>query len=240
MLTLVNSQPAEHLDRREDGSLDVVSVFRTLQGEGPLVGVPSIFVRLAGCNYLCPACDTQYTEGRSRQLFDDLAVCVESMTQDSKINQVVLTGGEPFRQNFVPFADLLLYKDYGLQIETNGTLCSVLFVELAEGAPKEQLSVVCSPKGPKINDALAPFIGAYKYILDADNIADDGLPKTTMGLSTPVARPPGKWCPQWVYVQPLDTGDPVQNQRNVQACINSCYQHGYRLSYQIHKLLGLE
>ena len=36
-------------------------VFRTIQGEGVLLGVPMVFVRLAGCSVGCPECDTDYS-----------------------------------------------------------------------------------------------------------------------------------------------------------------------------------
>ena len=55
MLSL-NVQPPEKQVSRSDGFLDVVSVFKTIQGEGPFAGTPAIFVRTAGCNLFCPNC----------------------------------------------------------------------------------------------------------------------------------------------------------------------------------------
>ena len=44
-------------------SLDAVEIFAFLQGDGPLLGVPAIFIRLRGCNLACPLCDTNYSRG---------------------------------------------------------------------------------------------------------------------------------------------------------------------------------
>ena len=57
----INSQAIEKSAHYTTRSYDVHSIFPTIQGEGPFVGQPAIFIRLAGCNLQCPACDTDYT-----------------------------------------------------------------------------------------------------------------------------------------------------------------------------------
>ena len=61
----INIQPIEKRELSVDGSVQVHSIFYTLQGEGPFSGQPAVFVRLAGCNLQCPACDTDYTSRRT-------------------------------------------------------------------------------------------------------------------------------------------------------------------------------
>jgi len=224
----MNEQPisGQHLS---DEFLIVHSVFFTIQGEGPFVGRPAIFIRLGGCNLQCPLCDTDYTEGNqslSVKQVVDLAMPLASS------GLVVITGGEPFRQRLHMLIDSLLFLGYDVQIETNGTM----FQDIAF----EKVTVVCSPKGGHIHPSLAPHINALKYVLHADEIAKDGLPVRALGhpVKTVVARPPLGFR-GLVYVQPIDVGDAQENARHLQATIESAMQFDYRLCLQTHKIIGL-
>ncbi len=74
--------------------MQVVEMFYSLQGEGMLAGVPSVFVRLAGCPFRCRWCDTAYAWDYSAGEALDPAEIVERVNQwPSRF--VVLTGGEP-------------------------------------------------------------------------------------------------------------------------------------------------
>lgn len=235
MLTLdvVNTQPPEKPDYREDGSLEVVQVWHTLQGEGPLAGTPAVFVRLAGCSLLCDKCDTDYTSMRQRCSVSDLLSALDEAGSDAT-RLIVLTGGEPFRQNIVPFVKQALALAWRVQIETNGTY---YLPELPYDKGFDYLSVVCSPKTVRIHPDLSPSIDAYKYVLDADHVdPHDGLPTLSLGRARP-ARPEFK--SQDIYVQPLDEGNAERNARHAQACVTSCLRYGYRYSHQLHKHLGL-
>lgn len=238
MLSL-NTQPVEKSVHTEDGSLDIVSIFPTIQGEGPFAGTPAIFIRLAGCNLQCPLCDTDYTVGdmgRVRKTPDQILELVDAAGMFSKINLIVLTGGEPLRQNISPLVYQASGMGYHVQVETNGTLHPIK--GWAFGLDK--LSIVCSPKTPKLNPDLLPHIHAYKYILSVDAVdPNDGLPTSALGMSTPPARPhPG--FKGDVFVQPLDVQDEIKNEANVQAAVHVCMKYGYRLSLQMHKILGME
>src|SRR4051812_19063149 len=75
-------------------ALKIAEIFYSVQGEGSLVGVPSVFVRTSGCNLRCAWCDTPYTswqpEGEERTLAS-IAAEVERYPG----RHVVVTGGEP-------------------------------------------------------------------------------------------------------------------------------------------------
>lgn len=234
MLTL-NQQPPEKPVAREDGALEVVDVWLTIQGEGPYLGTPAVFVRTAGCNFQCPQCDTEYTLGRRLEAADDLVTEVRGAGRDV-VRLCVLTGGEPFRQRCSPFVRALLAEGWTVQVETNGTLWDP---DLPWGSPR--LCVVCSPKAGSVNKQLAPWVNAYKYVLSADDAEPDGLPATALGGVRP-ARPHG-WCPGGpgpaVYVQPLDEQDPARNQAHTDAAVASCLKHGFKLCLQLHKIVGL-
>ena len=72
----------------------ISEIFHSLQGEGQLVGVSSVFVRTSGCNLRCNSCDTPYAswnpEGRQMEVTDILAE-----VEKYPARHVVLTGGEP-------------------------------------------------------------------------------------------------------------------------------------------------
>lgn len=73
---MLNHQPIEKVQRTFDGTLQVHSIFKTIQGEGPFCGVPAVFIRLAGCNLQCPWCfvgNTQITMADgSRKPIEDI------------------------------------------------------------------------------------------------------------------------------------------------------------------------
>lgn len=233
MISLPNVQPSEKYEHREDGSLEVQSCFLTIQGEGPLAGRSSVFLRLNGCTLSCPNCDTDYTS--SRTLFSVpslLSLIEEKWTVKSKRKLVVLTGGEPFRQNISPLVDKLISREFSVQIETNGTL------------PPKDLNlfadVVCSPKTPRINSDLERIIHSYKYVLKAEQIDPiDGLPVSSLGMPFPPARPHVDFRGE-IFVQPEDEKILENNTRNLRVTVQSCFKFGYRLSIQGHKLAELE
>lgn len=234
MLSL-NTQPKETTVSHPDGALQVFKIFKTIQGEGPLAGTPSIFIRLSGCNLDCGFCDTDYTSSRTLMTPKEILQEVESVKGESNIKLIVLTGGEPFRQNLTEFVKAFLCRGYYIQVETNGTL----YQECA----RDITSIVCSPKTPKVNKDLVKHIQAWKYILDADNVdPNDGLPTSSLGTKVSPARPdyPTHVGCGSIYVQPLDVQDEQLNKRNQQAAIQSCLKFGYRYSHQLHKTLGLE
>jgi 7-carboxy-7-deazaguanine synthase len=72
----------------------VVEIFHSLQGEGMLVGTPSVFVRLAGCPVRCPWCDTKYAWDFSAGEELDTGQIIQRVDQ-WPCRFVVLTGGEP-------------------------------------------------------------------------------------------------------------------------------------------------
>src|ERR1700735_1165059 len=73
----------------------IAEIFYSVQGEGSLVGVPSVFVRTSGCNLRCSWGDTPYASGNPDG--DDLSVdeVFRRVTEFASARHVVLTGGEP-------------------------------------------------------------------------------------------------------------------------------------------------
>ena len=235
----INFQEITKADKTAGDSLLVHSIFRTIQGEGPNVGQPSIFVRLGGCNLQCPGCDTEYTKGTTRQSLPQIMVQIIELSVMSAVKPlIVITGGEPFRQSIVPFINMLFVHDFRVQIETNGTLGIDRAITLNKEAWRS-LEIVVSPKAGKVHESLYPFIIAYKYVASAGNIdSTDGLPTTVLGLPGRPARPHGEYEYE-VFLQPADEVDIVLNKRNTDAVIKSCMRHGYSLCLQTHKFVNL-
>jgi 7-carboxy-7-deazaguanine synthase len=118
------------------GHVLVSETFRSIQGEGKLVGVPSFFIRLSGCNLRCTWCDTPYAswkpEGQSKPVSTLVTAALQSHTR-----HVVVTGGEPM---LFPEVDELCdgLASHGLHvtIETAGTLLRQPKCNLISISPK--------------------------------------------------------------------------------------------------------
>jgi 7-carboxy-7-deazaguanine synthase len=212
--------------------LQVVKIWRTIQGEGPYVGMPAVFVRLAGCNLMCPLCDTDYTSVRNKMSFDIIARDISIMSCPDDI--VVLSGGEPFRQDITQLCRRLHELRFRVQIETNGTTFREdFFQELGNRRPK----IVCSPK-TVINRDLEPYIDAFKYVIRSGDVdPEDGLPTHALDNRAPVQRPT---VSRPIYLQPCDEGDPELNALNMKTAVESCLRYGHILCLQMHKIAGLE
>lgn len=238
----LNSQPIEKQVQSEDGSLDVVDIFHTIQGEGPYAGRPAVFVRLAGCNLQCPMCDTDYTSNRRMYSIGDLLFEIQKV-EGANTSLIVLTGGEPFRQRCGPFIRAAVAHHFEVQIETNGTIHDTsLSDSLLEEPGKCSLHdaaamIVCSPKAG-INKQLKPLICAYKYIIREGQVGEDGLPTSALDSPAFPERPQSGFLGP-IYLQPCDEGDPERNKRNLKVAVQSCLKFGYTLCLQIHKIAEL-
>lgn len=238
---MLNTQPIEKQDLTSPSILSVHSIFKTVQGEGIFAGTPAIFIRLAGCNLQCPQCDTDYTNKRKNFMVGAIMDQVHFLTENTEIRLIVITGGEPFRQNLYTLVTRLLNSGFEVQIETNGTLYGD-WLENLDSFLKLKFHVVCSPKTGSVNKKLLPFIDAYKYVVSHDSVDEiDGLPILALGhsASPQIARPHPHFAGE-IFVQPADSQDVQENQKHLETAIDSCFTHGYTLCIQIHKYIGLE
>ncbi len=234
----VNLQPPSPRVRGGSGDVEVHSTFYTMQGEGPHAGRPAVFVRLAGCNLQCPMCDTDYTSENRLWPPDALAARLQRMYTAPGTPLIVITGGEPFRQYLTPLVGFLQKNRCQVQIETNGTLPLSPDAGMF-GVNWPLVDIVCSPKTGNVNRMLKRFVTAYKYIVNAGDVSEeDGLPLHALAhpASPKLARPRRNFPLERVYVQPED---PDPDGAHLQACLRSVQEHGYTLSLQQHKIVGL-
>jgi 7-carboxy-7-deazaguanine synthase len=140
-------------------------VFYTVQGEGPLVGVPSLFVRLDACNLKCrwgeTVCDAYYTSWAPQ----GQAVALEELTRQMAaqvaahaVRHLVITGGEPALQPRAVCALAAAFKAQvpagHVTIETNGTLRvpgAAEVLDLVCLSPKLSSSVPTGTKWEKVH-----------------------------------------------------------------------------------------
>ena len=99
--------------------MKVNEIFHSIQGEGATMGIPTIFVRLTGCNLDCKWCDTEYARTEGKEM--NLGMIMEEIGK-IRCPQVCITGGEPLIQSeTVPLIDRLLDSGYLVTLETNGS-----------------------------------------------------------------------------------------------------------------------
>ncbi|MEM0967950.1 MAG: 7-carboxy-7-deazaguanine synthase QueE [Verrucomicrobiota bacterium] len=103
----------------------VSEIFSSLQGEGKLVGVPSIFLRLSGCNLRCTWCDTPYAAANATGDLLSLQEIIAKVQSFEPTSHLVLTGGEPMIARGVSDLCRALREEGGIRhltIETAGTI----------------------------------------------------------------------------------------------------------------------
>jgi len=101
-------------------SINIIEVFKSVQGESSWTGLPTTFIRLAACNLRCTWCDTPYSFGRGEPR------TLTSLIQEVDHNgcrYVCITGGEPLLQQGVyALMSRLISKGYQVSLETGGSL----------------------------------------------------------------------------------------------------------------------
>lgn len=238
---------------RDPASIAIQEIFYTLQGEGPYTGHPAVFVRTAGCNLACTFCDTEFESNINHRMTPKAVVeavhrvAMAANLPSQGMRLVVLTGGEPLRQACAHMIKALLEAGVKhVQIETAGTVWDT---ELNPFVEAGTVSIVCSPKTPKVHPAILRYCHHYKYIITAGHLDhEDGLPvggtqKSNMAIRQRLFRP---WdvtevvaTHATIWVSPCDAHDGAQTAKNTQAAVKSALFFGYRLSLQTHKMVGV-
>jgi len=217
---MINNQPPS---KQTDNPklLEVTEIFDTIQGEGPLSGYPATFVRLAGCNLQCTWCDTIYNT------VDYLTPADIVARVNHKI--VVITGGEPLRQNLEGLLRMLYNNGLTVQIETNGTIyssaafiyCDYIVVSPKTSAISKQWLLLAQQHTGRI--VIKAVIGDEAFPSQPGDKGGDPLENITPDI-----------------VMPLDSGNELENEHNKALAVEYVMKHDCRLQLQIHKELGLK
>lgn len=117
----------------------------TIQGEGAVIGAPTVFVRAGGCDYRCSWCDSlhavdnAYRHTWAKMTTEEVWAEVEMLSGGVPLT-VSLSGGNPAIQDFGPLIALGKSKGYAFALETQGTVSRDWFADLAP--------LILSPKPP--------------------------------------------------------------------------------------------
>ena len=116
----------------------ISEIFYSIQGEGELTGVPSVFIRTSGCNLRCRWCDTPYASWTPEGVEMGVEQIVEEVKRFPAANHCVLTGGEPMvARNIRKLAAALRAEGLHITIETAGTVAPEgIACDLASLSPK--------------------------------------------------------------------------------------------------------
>ncbi len=169
-------------------ALSVNETFVSIQGEGGLIGSPTLFIRLDGCPLRCTWCDTPYA------LAGDAG---QSMSTDELVAlaaghyHIVITGGEPLAQDIAPLVEALRGNNH-ITVETSGTIFADLpGVALFSISPKVGTSGY-TPKPAVLRKFCATAAGRMqlKFVIgDARDLAEAAALLSSLGDALPARTP---------------------------------------------------
>jgi 7-carboxy-7-deazaguanine synthase len=221
--------------------LRIAEIFASVQGEGGWVGVPSVFVRVSGCNLRCGWCDTPYASWEPEGDHIEVAEIGEKVLAFG-IEHVVLTGGEPML--FEPIVELAqLMKEAGrtITVETAGTVYRELPCDIMSISPKLSNSTPDGPWGERHEAVrldrgpLKKLIGLYPYQLKFVVAPRDGSEDYNRDLDEIAALriELGDVPASRVILMAEGTDADVLHARE-RALAPICMREGYRLSPRLH------
>lgn len=222
----------------------VSEIFYSIQGEGELTGVPSVFIRLAGCNLRCTWCDTKYAswEPEGSQITID-----EILTELLKLpaQHVVLTGGEPMIARDVhELAARLRAAGKHITIETAGTISpGEIACDLASLSPKlagstplpGEISAEWVERHEKTRlqpPVLREWVEKYPFqlkfvVAEQKDVEEIKTLLAAIGVPIPAHK---------VLLMPLGTDIETLNSRR-EMLIDVCKENGFRYCDRLHVAL---
>jgi 7-carboxy-7-deazaguanine synthase len=219
-------------------NLRIAEIFTSIQGEGERLGVPSVFVRISGCNLRCRWCDTPYAswnpEGPVRPVAEILAEVAAAGVRD-----VVVTGGEPLLFDAVePLLYGLQANGHYVTVETAGTIYRDVPIDLLSVSPKLANSTPDDPAWCERHEAtrsdlnplrqmLAQFRHQLKFVVDPDGdlpAQDAEISRLLECVGASASR---------VMIMAEGTDSETLHRRG-RALVDWCIERGYRLTPRFH------
>jgi 7-carboxy-7-deazaguanine synthase len=222
-----------------DARLLLSELFVSVQGEGMLTGVPSVFVRTGACNLRCAWCDTPETSWTPGGEVRSVQSVVDEVLATG-MKHVVLTGGEPLLSKAIePLAHALHEAGRHLTVETAGTIHRELPVDLWSLSPKLSGSVPDHPRwGPRhealrLNrEVLKRYVGTGRYQLKLVLAVPEELTEVD-ALVTELDA-----APERVLLMPEGL-TPERLDEVAEWLVPRCTERGYRFCDRLHiRLFG--
>ena len=224
----------------------ISEIFYSVQGEGELTGVPSVFIRTSGCNLRCRWCDTPYASWNP----EGTEMSIDSIVAEVKKHpaaHVVLTGGEPMvARGIHELAARLRAAGKHITIETAGTIApGGIACDLASLSPKLANSIPLpgtiepawierherSRLRPDIlREWLEHFPYQLKFVISSESdLAEIESLLADIGLEIPPAK---------ILLMPEGT-DPATLDARRAMLVDLCLRKGHRLCDRLHiRLFG--
>lgn len=217
--------------------MKISEVFYSIQGEGTLAGVPSVFIRTSGCNLRCVWCDTPYTswnpQGTQRSVSSLLQEVASFPT-----GHVVVTGGEPMiAPEIVPLTDSLRRAGLHITVETAGTVYLPVACDLMSISPKLKNSTPLAREGGRwatqherlryrpgvLRQLIAGYAYQLKFVVSAPDDLDE-IETMVSELGADRAR---------VILMPEGTTGSVLKERGLWIA-EICKRTGFRYGPRLH------
>ena len=217
----------------------IAEIFHSIQGEGLLAGVPSIFIRTSGCNLRCHWCDTPYASWKPEGPEMSVEEILKKLTEWN-CDHVVLTGGEPMIAPDLPeLATVLKKQNKHITIETAGTILpNGIPCDLASISPKLSNSTPSSERDPAWakkheairlqSEVISEWIRKYpfqlKFVVSSEN--DLAEIKDLLSRLPPVPLHQILLMPEGIDVKTLATRSPW--------LVDICKREGFRFCPRLH------
>ena len=221
--------------------MKISELFFSIQGEGELTGIPSVFVRTSGCNLRCRWCDTKYSSWTPEGENVDIEELVERVCS-YPARHVVITGGEPMiAKDIKEFVDLLKQSGKHITIETAGTIApNGIQCDLASISPK------LSDSTPEKGEISEEWIERHDSTRIDYNILNDWIDSYEFQLKFVVSRKEeinevkciidkikSDILPEKVLLMPEGTDSETIHSR-YDMLVDLCKENGFRMCNRLH------